>query len=112
MIRTFLTILLVAWAALAVPSICQAGMLEHECACGLASDCTHEESCGSDPCSVANPSTAAKFALGDLSLQSLAPISCRLPAVLMPDLDGSWIRANHELAIAPPLHPGTRPLRN
>jgi len=111
--RTFLTILLVAWAALAVPSICRAGMLEHECACGVASDdCTHEESCGSDPCAIANPSTAAKLAFDDLGLLPVAPAPSRLSAIPITDSDREWARLKDELPIAFPLHPGARPLRN
>ena len=63
-------ILLVVWALVGLPTLCIAGALPHDCACGDSrasaepSDCTHEQphcshngacnhesDCGSDPCS-------------------------------------------------------------
>jgi hypothetical protein len=39
------------WVLLAAPALCVGGVLEHFCAdCPEGVDCTHEESCASDPC--------------------------------------------------------------
>jgi hypothetical protein len=60
-----LAILLVAWSLCVAPSLCVAGVLEHPCEDGAASDCEHgttthcedkgtcphAESCPHDPCS-------------------------------------------------------------
>jgi hypothetical protein len=48
--RFLIAILLVQWATVAAPALCQGGLLEHLCAPHPASDCEHETSCGDDPC--------------------------------------------------------------
>jgi hypothetical protein len=40
------------WALLAMPALCTAGLLSHQCDCGNATGCTHESDCGSDPCRI------------------------------------------------------------
>lgn len=40
------------WALLAMPALCTAGLLSHQCDCGNAAGCRHESDCGSDPCHI------------------------------------------------------------
>jgi len=47
MIR-FASILIAVWTLLAAPSLCQTGVLLHDC---YGSTCGHEATCDSDPCS-------------------------------------------------------------
>ena len=47
MLRIF-SILIAVWTLLAAPSLCQAGVLLHDC---YGSTCGHEATCDSDPCS-------------------------------------------------------------
>lgn len=42
------SILIAVWTLLAAPSLCQTGVLLHDC---YGSTCGHEESCDADPCS-------------------------------------------------------------
>jgi len=49
--KRFLLLFILAWGILGVPVLCMAGSLLHECECGAAVSCAHEESCSDDPCS-------------------------------------------------------------
>jgi hypothetical protein len=43
-------LLAMAWALMAVPALCFAGVFLHPCDCGTSVDCAHEEDCSDDPC--------------------------------------------------------------
>ena len=57
MIRRLLVVTFLGWNLLALPSLCGAGALEHPCDCEWSDQCGHEQSCASDPCSFARPSS-------------------------------------------------------
>lgn len=38
------------WALVALPVVCETGLMEHLCHCVLGSVCEHESHCESDPC--------------------------------------------------------------
>ena len=110
MLRRVLTLTLIAWGILAMPSLCSAGVLEHLCGCGVSSSCAHEESCSADPCVIAKPVTD-----NAAMVQSLAP----MPALLVfpvaectePPTFSSRRSVNLDiLAIPPALRFGARPL--
>ena len=48
----FANILMVHWALVALPMVCETGVMEHLCQCVLGSVCEHESECESDPCNV------------------------------------------------------------
>ena len=111
MLRRLLIVSLLLWGALSVPALCRAGMLEHLCACDVASNCAHEEDCSSDPCLMAKP---AKDVVPSGHLVASAPflptlpfvIDCRTLGVLDP-----WMQSSHERPATPvSLRPGARPL--
>lgn len=66
----------VVLALVAVPSLCQSGMLKHACDCVPQSECNHEATCSEDPCGLyANTrapagTEAAGFALASLPTSS------------------------------------------
>lgn len=110
MLRGVLVFALLSWGVLAVPSLCNAGMLEHFCACGVSNNCSHEESCSADPCVIAKPapeSTGLVQSLTPAPAFLIFPIAdCVAPATL-----DSRTCANHPaFAVPPALRSGARPL--
>jgi hypothetical protein len=49
--RSLPAVFVVAWALVAVPALCVAGILAHGCACEDEVACAHETDCEVDPCS-------------------------------------------------------------
>jgi len=85
------SILIAVWTLLAAPSLCQTGVLLHDC---YGSTCGHEASCDADPCSetiikvsVSRPSylvqTAAIAPVVDLA----PPVDVSLAATSSPQAD-------------------------
>ena len=110
MLRRVVILALLAWAILAMPSLCSAGVLEHLCACGVSNSCSHEESCSADPCVIAKPTTengAMMLSLAPTPAMLVFPVAeCLQPATL-----DSWCATNlNILAVPPALRFGARPL--
>ena len=108
--RNLLIVALLSWGALAMPSLCRAGMLEHLCSCGVSSNCEHEESCSQDPCVIAKPATES----AGIS-QSLVPLPtlAMFPAAECPylsALDSRTFASRPRPAVPPALRSGARPL--
>ena len=109
MLRRALILVLLAWGILGVPTLCRAGVLEHHCECGFTSSCSHEESCGSDPCTLAKPANDGA------TVQPLAPSPMAVPAFHLGCASPSKFlaMANPNPLTIPPsptLNPGARPL--
>jgi hypothetical protein len=51
-VRNLPALAFVFWVFLLVPGLCGAGLLSHACADDASADCTHEETCAQDPCSM------------------------------------------------------------
>lgn len=109
MLRRMLVAAFLSWGILVVPSLCRAGILEHLCECGLSSSCGHEESCTSDPCTLAKPTSES----GSPQLLSSAPPIATLPCQACysaPHLLAPSSLDPQHTPTSPALKPGARPL--
>jgi len=43
-------VFLAVWALVAVPCLCAAGLIGHDCDCADSAGCHHEADCSNDPC--------------------------------------------------------------
>ncbi len=75
------TVILVAalWALVVAPALCTGGVLHHECDCGTAIGCEHEDDCANDPCATAT--VRGERRPSDLGIESYPALSWS-PAVL------------------------------
>jgi hypothetical protein len=106
MLRRLLVLITLSWGIIVLPSLCRAGVLAHPCECGVSSDCGHEESCTSDPCTLAKPKTET----GDVHpLASPLAVTAVLPC-FAPRLPAAPALDPRSISVTPALKTGARPL--
>ena len=72
-VRNLPALAFVFWVFLLVPGLCGAGFLSHACADDASADCTHEETCAQDPCSMLTIRTGPTELARESDLAAVAP---------------------------------------